>query len=92
MAEALAKAELRAPLVPVVANVTAAKATDPAEIRELLVRPGDRHWRGANASPPGRDGLRHFFELGGQGCHRPDEAQRPGARAGDRTPADFEAF
>ncbi|WP_144185593.1 ACP S-malonyltransferase [Elioraea rosea] len=38
MAEALAKADLRAPVVPVIANVTAAKATDPAEIRRLLVQ------------------------------------------------------
>ncbi|MCK8785559.1 ACP S-malonyltransferase [Roseomonas sp. NAR14] len=37
MEEALARAELRAPLVPVVANVTAAKVTDPHEIRRLLV-------------------------------------------------------
>ncbi len=34
MAEALAEATMRAPLVPVVANVSAAKATDPAEIRD----------------------------------------------------------
>jgi [acyl-carrier-protein] S-malonyltransferase len=38
MAEALAKVDLRAPVVPVIANVTAAKATDPVEIRTLLVR------------------------------------------------------
>jgi [acyl-carrier-protein] S-malonyltransferase len=38
MKEALAKAELRAPVVPVIANVTAAKATAPAEIRALLVK------------------------------------------------------
>jgi [acyl-carrier-protein] S-malonyltransferase len=38
MADALARAALRAPVVPVVANVTAAKATDPDEIRDLLVR------------------------------------------------------
>jgi [acyl-carrier-protein] S-malonyltransferase len=38
MEEALAKAELRAPIVPLIANVTAAKATDPDEIRALLVR------------------------------------------------------
>jgi len=38
MREALAAAELRAPLVPVVANVTAAKASEPDEIRALLVR------------------------------------------------------
>ena len=46
-AEALALAELRPPVVPLVANVTAAKATDPAEIRELLVRQvtGTVRWR-----------------------------------------------
>lgn len=38
MREALAKAHLRAPVVPVVANVTAAKVTEPDEIRSLLVR------------------------------------------------------
>jgi [acyl-carrier-protein] S-malonyltransferase len=38
MQEALAAADLRAPVVPVVANVTAAKASDPDEIRSLLVR------------------------------------------------------
>jgi len=38
MQEALAAAALRAPIVPVVANVTAAKATAPDEIRALLVR------------------------------------------------------
>ena len=47
MAEALAQAELRAPLVPLIANVTADKATDPVEIRELLVRQvtGTVRWR-----------------------------------------------
>jgi [acyl-carrier-protein] S-malonyltransferase len=47
MAEALALAELRPPLVPLVANVTAEKATDPAGIRELLVRQvtGTVRWR-----------------------------------------------
>ena len=37
MAEALARTPPRAPLVPVVANVTAAKATQPADIVRLLV-------------------------------------------------------
>jgi [acyl-carrier-protein] S-malonyltransferase len=37
MAEALAKTPPRAPLVPVVANVTAAKATQPADLVRLLV-------------------------------------------------------
>src|SRR5438067_9882454 len=37
MEEALAEFELRAPAVPLVANVTAKETTDPAEIKELLV-------------------------------------------------------
>ena len=38
MAEALENTPPRAPIVPLIANVSAAKATDPAEIRDLLVR------------------------------------------------------
>jgi [acyl-carrier-protein] S-malonyltransferase len=38
MAEALEKTMPRVPIVPVIANVSAAKATDPAEIRDLLVK------------------------------------------------------
>jgi [acyl-carrier-protein] S-malonyltransferase len=47
MAEALAKADLRAPAVPVIANVTAERATDPDEIRDLLVKQvtGTVRWR-----------------------------------------------
>jgi [acyl-carrier-protein] S-malonyltransferase len=37
MAEAFANTPPRAPIVPVVANVSAAKASDPVEIRDLLV-------------------------------------------------------
>ena len=37
MAEALATVELRAPVVPLVANVTAEPTSDPARIRDLLV-------------------------------------------------------
>ena len=37
MEEALGEVSLRAPRVPVVANVTAAPTSDPAEIRELLI-------------------------------------------------------
>jgi [acyl-carrier-protein] S-malonyltransferase len=37
MAEAFANTPPRAPIVPLVANVTAAKVTDPGEIRDLLV-------------------------------------------------------
>ncbi|WP_376096261.1 ACP S-malonyltransferase [Roseomonas sp. CCTCC AB2023176] len=47
MAEALESDPPRAPFVPVVANVTAAKATDPTEIRDLLVKQvtGTVRWR-----------------------------------------------
>jgi [acyl-carrier-protein] S-malonyltransferase len=38
MAEALETTPPGAPIVPLVANVSAAKATDPAEIRALLVK------------------------------------------------------
>lgn len=37
MAEALVDTEIKVPLAPVVANVTAAQTSDPAQIRELLV-------------------------------------------------------
>jgi len=47
MAEALATAVVRAPLVPVYANVTAAPAAEPDTIRDLLVRQvtGTVRWR-----------------------------------------------
>jgi [acyl-carrier-protein] S-malonyltransferase len=38
MAEAFERTPPSAPAVPLIANVTAAKATDPAEIRDLLIR------------------------------------------------------
>ena len=38
LAAAVAKAELKSPRIPVISNVDAAAHTDPAEIRELLVR------------------------------------------------------
>lgn len=65
MAEALALAELRPPLVPVVANVTAAKATEPSEIRELLVRQvtGTVRWRECVATMAGL-GCDRFVEIG----------------------------
>jgi [acyl-carrier-protein] S-malonyltransferase len=65
MAEALARAELRAPLVPLVANVTAAKATDPAEIRDLLVRQvtGTVRWRECVAAMAAM-GCDRFVEAG----------------------------
>jgi len=47
MAEALAHVAMKSPSVPVIANVTAAPVTDPAQIRDLLVRQvvGTVRWR-----------------------------------------------
>jgi [acyl-carrier-protein] S-malonyltransferase len=47
MAEALAAVEMTAPCVPVIANVIAEPVTDPAQIRDLLVRQvtGTVRWR-----------------------------------------------
>jgi len=47
MAEALAKVEMKAPIVPLIANVLAAPVTDPNEIRRLLVEQvtGQVRWR-----------------------------------------------
>jgi [acyl-carrier-protein] S-malonyltransferase len=47
MRDALGAASVRMPVVPIVANVTAERATDPGEIRDLLVRQvtGTVRWR-----------------------------------------------
>ncbi|HUD50819.1 ACP S-malonyltransferase [Parvibaculum sp.] len=47
MADALAQVEIKAPSVPLVANVTASRVADPATIRDLLVRQvtGMVRWR-----------------------------------------------
>ncbi|BCK74529.1 malonyl-CoA-[acyl-carrier-protein (ACP)] transacylase [Acetobacter aceti NRIC 0242] len=65
MAEALDKAEVKAPIVPIVANVTAAKVTSPDMIRELLVKQvtGTVRWRESVDAMVGM-GVDHFVELG----------------------------
>jgi [acyl-carrier-protein] S-malonyltransferase len=65
MAEALAKADVRAQLVPVYANVTAAPASDPAEIRDLLVRQvtGTVRWR-ESVEAMWAAGVTDFLEFG----------------------------
>ncbi|WP_043338041.1 ACP S-malonyltransferase [Belnapia moabensis] len=65
MATALAEAMIQAPLVPVIANVTAAKATDPTEIRRLLVEQvtATVRWRDCVASMAAM-GCDRFVELG----------------------------
>jgi [acyl-carrier-protein] S-malonyltransferase len=47
MAQALAAVEIKAPILPLVANVTAQAETDPARIRALLVEQvtGSVRWR-----------------------------------------------
>jgi len=67
MAEALDKADLRAPFVPLVANMTAAPVADPATIRRLLVEQvtGTVRWRESVLAMVGL-GVTGFVELGGK--------------------------
>lgn len=67
MAEALASADLRAPLVPVYANVLAAPIADSAEIRARLVEQvtGMVRWRESVAAMT-EAGVSEFVELGGK--------------------------
>ncbi|MCX7686028.1 MAG: ACP S-malonyltransferase [Acetobacteraceae bacterium] len=95
MAEALAAADLHPPSVPVVANVTAAKATDPAAIRELLVRQvtGTVRWRESVAAMVAM-GCDRFVEVGaGRVLTGLMKRNAPEARAeAVGTPAEIEAF
>jgi [acyl-carrier-protein] S-malonyltransferase len=65
MAEALTETPPRPPTVPVVANASAAKATDPDEIRDLLVRQvtATVRWRESVAAMTAM-GIDSFVELG----------------------------
>jgi [acyl-carrier-protein] S-malonyltransferase len=65
MAEAFAKTPPRPPIVPLVANVSAAKATDPAEIQDLLVQQvtATVRWRESVQTMTGL-GVDSFIELG----------------------------
>ncbi len=65
MAEALSKVTVRAPVVPVVANVLAAPITDPAEIVRRLVEQvtGTVRWRECVAAMAGA-GVTTFYEIG----------------------------
>jgi [acyl-carrier-protein] S-malonyltransferase len=95
MAEALASAPMRAPLVPVVANVTAAKATDPSDIRDLLVRQvtGTVRWRECVAAMAAM-GCDRFVEVGAgkvlTGLMKRNAPEAAAVALG--TPADVEAF
>ncbi len=65
MAEALAEVTVNRPVVPVVANVIAGPATDPVEIRKLLVEQvtGTVRWRESVAYMAAH-GVTHFLEIG----------------------------
>ena len=65
MAEALAGVEIKAPVVPVVANVRAEAVSDPALIRELLIEQvtGSVRWRESVAWMAGQ-GVSEFWEIG----------------------------
>jgi [acyl-carrier-protein] S-malonyltransferase len=65
MRAALASVEMRAPLVPVVANVGAAPLTDPAAIRDSLVAQvtGTVRWREC-VERMAADGVTQFIEIG----------------------------
>jgi [acyl-carrier-protein] S-malonyltransferase len=65
MATELAAVNVRAPAVPVIANVTAARVTDPAAIRQHLVEQvtGTVRWRESVAAMAA-DGITTIFELG----------------------------
>ena len=67
MAEALGGTQMGEFALPVYANVTAAKVTDPAEERDLLVQQvtGRVRWRESIAAMHA-DGVTHFVELGGK--------------------------
>jgi [acyl-carrier-protein] S-malonyltransferase len=95
MGEALERATMRAPIVPVVANVTAAKATDPAEIRDLLVKQvtGTVRWRECILAMASM-GCDRFVEIGsGKVLTGLMKRLAPEATASSvGTPADIEAF
>ena len=67
MEQALAETEIKAPQVPLYANVTAAAASDPATIRDQLVEQvtGMVRWRETIANMAAA-GVEEFVELGGK--------------------------
>ncbi len=67
MEQALGDTDIRPPVVPLYANVTAAPVEDPAEIRRLLVEQvtGMVRWRESVAAMA-EAGVTHFIEFGGK--------------------------
>jgi [acyl-carrier-protein] S-malonyltransferase len=96
MGAALADAALKAPVVPVVANVTARPEADPEVIRRLLVEQvtGRVRWRESMEWMAGEGGVTRFVEIG-SGKVLAGMAKRiaPDAESQSlNTPADLEAF
>ncbi len=95
MAEALAKVEMKAPKVPVVANVVALAVSDPEAIRDLLVRQvtGTVRWR-EGVLYMKEQGVSQLVELGAgkvlSGLAKRIDKELSGVNVG--TPADIEAF
>ncbi len=95
MAEALAKVEMKAPKVPVVANVVASAVSDPEAIRDLLVRQviGTVRWR-EGVLYMKEQGVSQLVELGAgkvlSGLAKRIDKELSGVNVG--TPADIEAF
>jgi len=95
MAEALDGAAVLAPVVPLVANVTAAKVSDPSEIKRLLVRQvtGTVRWRESIVACAAM-GVDTFIELGAgkvlTGLVKRIAPDATGMNAG--TPAEIEAL
>ncbi len=95
MADALGNADLRPPEVPLIANVTAERATDPDEIRGLLVRQVTEtvRWRESVLACTAM-GVDSFLELGAgkvlSGLVRRISPDSAAASAG--TPAEIEAM
>jgi [acyl-carrier-protein] S-malonyltransferase len=95
MAEALATIPIQPPIVPLIANISAAKATEPTEIRRLLVEQvtGMVRWRDSILAM-GAMGVTSFVELGAgkvlSGLVRRIIPEAEAVSVG--TPADIEAF
>jgi [acyl-carrier-protein] S-malonyltransferase len=95
MAEALAKVDIKAPKVPLVANVLASPISDPGEIRKRLVDQvtGTVRWRECVAYMA-REGVESFYEIGAgkvlSGLVKRIADTATGTSIG--APADIEAF
>lgn len=95
MADALAEVDIKAPSVPLVANVTASRVADPATIRDLLVRQvtGMVRWR-ESVLYMEAEGVTSFIEIGAgkalSGMAKRIVKEAELASVG--TPADVEAF